>query len=77
MTGGIIAILLTLTVVGGISVSTVAYFTLQRHRADAVAMAGYRKLAEEAVAGQEALREELKELTSRLTAVEGLLRSVD
>ncbi|HET6856556.1 MAG TPA: hypothetical protein VFH94_05600 [Streptomyces sp.] len=77
MNGGIIAILLTLTVIGGISMSTVAYFTLQRHRADAVAMAGYRKLAEEAVAAQELLHGELKELTSRLAAVEGLLRSVD
>ncbi|KAF4406793.1 MULTISPECIES: hypothetical protein [Streptomyces] len=77
MNGGIIAILITLTVIGGVSVSTVAYFTLQRHRADAVAMAGYRKLAEEAVANQEALRAELEAVTARLTAVEELLRSVD
>ncbi|MER6390609.1 hypothetical protein ACFXEL_37830 [Streptomyces sp. NPDC059382] len=77
MNGGIIAILVTLIVVGGISVSTVAYFTLQRHRADAVAMAGYRKLAEEAVAQQAALHAEVKELTERVGAVEELLRSVE
>ena len=34
------------------------YFRLQRHRADAVAMASYRKLAEEAVANQAELRDE-------------------
>ncbi|MFB6613142.1 hypothetical protein ACIGFK_34765 [Streptomyces sp. NPDC085524] len=77
MNGGIIAILVTFIVVGGISVSTVAYFTLQRHRADAVAMAGYRKLAEEAVAQQAALHAEVRELTQRVGSVEGLLRSVD
>ncbi|WP_175408030.1 hypothetical protein [Streptomyces sp. TRM64462] len=77
MTGGLIAIVITLIVVGGISLSTTAYFTLQRHRADAVAMAGYRKLAEEAVANQSALQAELKELSGRVAAVEALLRSVD
>jgi hypothetical protein len=54
----------------------VAYFSLQRHRADAVAMAGYRKLAEQAVANQEQLHEELAALTARLTAVQQLLKDV-
>jgi hypothetical protein len=40
-----------------------AYFRLQAHRADAVAMASYRKLAEEAVANQQELRAELTKLT--------------
>jgi hypothetical protein len=35
-----------LIVIGAITLSLVSYFQLQRHRADAVAMAGYRKLAE-------------------------------
>ncbi|MFG3107547.1 hypothetical protein [Streptomyces tendae] len=77
MNGGLIAIVITLIVFGGISLSTVAYFTLQRHRADAVAMAGYRKLAEEAVANQVALQAELKELSARVASVESLLRTVD
>jgi len=54
----------------------VTYFSLQRHRADAVAMAGYRKLAEQAVANQERLHEELAALTARLAAVEQLLKDV-
>jgi type II secretory pathway pseudopilin PulG len=77
MTGAIIAIVIVLIVIGGITISLVSYFRLQRHRADAVAMAAYRKLAEEAVAGQQALEARLGELTARLTAVEELLRSVE
>ncbi|MFI6206326.1 hypothetical protein ACIBAI_07975 [Streptomyces sp. NPDC051041] len=77
MSGGFIAIFIILIVVLGISMSTVAYFTLQRHRTDAVAMTGYRRLAEEAVARQEALQAELRQMTDRLCAVEFLLRSVD
>ncbi|MFE5242640.1 MULTISPECIES: hypothetical protein [unclassified Streptomyces] len=77
MTGGIVAILITFIVVGGVSGATMAYFALQRHRADAVAMAGFRKLAEEAVAEQEALRTELAGLNGRIAEVESLLRSVD
>jgi hypothetical protein len=76
MTGGIIAIGIVLIVIGGISATVVAYFSLQRHRADAVAMAGYRKLAEQAVANQERLQEELATLTARLAAVEQLLKDV-
>ena len=37
------------------------YYRLQRHRADAVAMASYRKLAEEAVANMAELRAEMRE----------------
>ncbi|MFZ0185453.1 MAG: hypothetical protein WAL72_00705, partial [Streptosporangiaceae bacterium] len=37
---------------GALAAILVGYFGLQRHRADAVAMAAYRKLAEEAVANQ-------------------------
>lgn len=77
MTGAIIAIAVVLIIVGGITASVVAYFRLQRHRADAVAMASYRKLAEEAVAQQESLRSQLAELGDRVKAVEALLRSVD
>ncbi|MFE1322134.1 hypothetical protein [Kitasatospora phosalacinea] len=77
MSGGTIALLITLTVVGGITASTVAYFTLQRHRADAVALAGYRRLAEQAVVEQELLNDRIAELTARLGAVEQLLRSVE
>jgi hypothetical protein len=52
------------------------YFRLQRHRADAVAMAAYRKLAEEAVANQTELRDQLAKLTEHVTAVEQLMREV-
>ncbi|AOT61550.1 MULTISPECIES: hypothetical protein [Streptomyces] len=77
MTGAVIAVAVVLIVVCGITASVVAYFRLQRHRADAVAMASYRKLAEEAVAQQESLRSQLAELGDRVKAVEALLRSVD
>ena len=53
-----------------------AYFRLQAHRADAVAMAEYRKLAEEAVANQQELRTELAKLTEHVQAVEQLMRDV-
>jgi hypothetical protein len=76
MSGGIIAIVIVLIAIGGIAVSLISYFTLQRHRADAVAMAGYRKLAEQAVANQESLRTQLGELSARLGAIEQMLRSV-
>lgn len=76
MTGAVIAISIVMIVVGGITVTVASYFRLQRHRADAVAMAGYRSLAEQAVANQERLHEQLVELNERVTAVENLLRSV-
>ena len=52
------------------------YYRLERHRADAVAMASYRKLAEEAVANQQEVRSQLAELTSHVRAVEQLMRDV-
>jgi predicted negative regulator of RcsB-dependent stress response len=52
------------------------YFRLQRHRADAVAMASYRKLAEEATASMADVRAELAKLTQHVTAVEQLMRDV-
>ena len=52
------------------------YFRLQRHRADAVAMAAYRKLAEEAVARQQGLFEAMQNLTRQVSAVEQLMREV-
>ncbi|MCX4748156.1 hypothetical protein OG455_22025 [Kitasatospora sp. NBC_01287] len=77
MTGAIVAIAIVTIVIGGITTSVVSHFRLQRHRADAVALAGYRKLAEQAVAAQEAQQATLTELTERLASVELLLRSVE
>jgi uncharacterized membrane protein YciS (DUF1049 family) len=66
-----------LFIVGAVIAVTVAsYFRLQSHRADAVAMANYRKLAEEAVANQQELREQLAKLTEKVQAVEQLMRDV-
>ncbi|HEY7918634.1 MAG TPA: hypothetical protein VIE45_03230 [Streptosporangiaceae bacterium] len=59
-----------------IAVVVWSYFRLQSHRADAVAMAEYRKLAEEAVANQQELRTELAKLTEHVQAVEQLMRDV-
>jgi hypothetical protein len=63
-------------VCAAIAASVGWYFRLQRHRADAVAMAAYRKLAEEAVANQTELRDQLAKLTEHVTAVEQLMREV-
>jgi predicted negative regulator of RcsB-dependent stress response len=52
------------------------YYRLQRHRADAVAMASYRKLAEEAVANMTELRAEMAKLTEHVSVVEQLMRDV-
>jgi hypothetical protein len=76
MSGGFIAIAIVLIAIGGVAGSVISYFRLQRHRADAVAMAGYRKLAEQAVANQESLHTRLGELNTRLDAIEAILRSV-
>jgi hypothetical protein len=59
-----------------IAVIVWAYFRLQAHRADAIANAEYRKLAEEAVANQQELRDELARLTLKVEAVEKLMREV-
>jgi hypothetical protein len=71
-----ISVGIVLIVVGGISMVVVAYYRLQRHRADAVAMASYRKLAEQAVANQEELRAQLAQLTEHVRSVEQLMRDV-
>ena len=63
-------------IVGGVAVIVASYYRLQRHRADAVAMAAYRKLAEEAVANQQELRAELAKLAEHVRAVEQLMRDV-
>jgi signal transduction histidine kinase len=76
MTGTSVAIVIVAIVIGGITLIVASYFRLQRHRTDAVAMAEYRKLAEQAVANQDRLRAQLAELTNRLAAVEQLLRSI-
>ena len=59
-----------------IAVAVASYFRLQRHRAAAVAMAAYRKLAEDAVANQQELRSQLEKLTESVRAVEKLMRDV-
>jgi len=59
-----------------IAVVVWSYFQLQSHRADAVAMAAYRKLAEDAVANQQELRDQLSKLTEHVRAVEQLMREV-
>ena len=59
-----------------IAVIVASYFRLQSHRADAVAMANSRKLAEEAVANQQELRDQLAKLTEKVQAVEQLMREV-
>lgn len=53
-----------------------SYFKLQRHRADAAALAEYRKLAEQVAEGQQAVNARLAELGDRVKAVEKLLQSV-
>ena len=52
------------------------YYRLERHRADAVAMASYRKLAEEAVASITEVRTEMAKLAEHVSAVEQLMRDV-
>ena len=52
------------------------YDRLQRHRADAVALASYRKLAEEAVANMTELRSEMAKLAENVSAVEQLMQDV-
>jgi predicted negative regulator of RcsB-dependent stress response len=59
-----------------IAVVVWSYFRLQRHRADAVAMASYRKLAEEAVSNMSELRAEMTKLAEHVSTVEQLMRDV-
>lgn len=77
MTGAIVAVTIVLGVVGITGAVVISWFRLQRHRADAVAHAEFRRLAEQAVANQETLQRDLAVISSRLEAVETLLRSVE
>ena len=64
-------------IIGGVlAVIVSSWFRLLSHRADAAAMTQYRKLAEEAVANQEELRDQLAKLTEKVQAVEQLMREV-
>ncbi|MFJ9415183.1 hypothetical protein ACIRPT_13575 [Streptomyces sp. NPDC101227] len=75
--GSTIIPIAVLTIVFASVVTIVAsYFKLQRHRADAAALAEYRKLAEQIAAGQQATNDRLTELGDRVKAVEKLLQSV-
>jgi hypothetical protein len=58
-TAVIISVGIPPVVCAAIAVVVWAYFRLQDHRADAVAMAHYRKLAEDAVAYQQEPRAQL------------------
>ena len=53
-----------------------SFDAISSRSADAVAMASYRKLAEEAVANQQELRDQLAKLTEKVQAVEQLMREV-
>jgi hypothetical protein len=75
-TAVLISIGIPLVALGTLAVILRAWFRLQAHRADAVAMAHYRKLAEDAVANQQELRTELGRLTLKVEAVEKLMRDV-
>jgi hypothetical protein len=59
-----------------VAVTVWNYYRLQRHRADAVALASYRKLAEEAVANMTGLRGEMAKLAGNVSAAEQLMREV-
>jgi hypothetical protein len=72
----LISVGIPLVVLGTLAVIVRGWFQLQSHRADAVAMAQYRKLAEDAVANQLELRTELTKLTMKVDAVEKLMRDV-
>lgn len=72
----LISVGIPLVVFGSLAVILSAWFRLQAHRADAVAMAHYRRLAEDAVTNQAELRTELAKLTSKVETVEKLMREV-
>ena len=75
-TAGAVLLAILVPIFGALAAILGFYFRLQRHRADAVAMAAYRKLAEEAVANQGELRDQLAKLTEHVSAVEQLRRDV-
>jgi hypothetical protein len=59
-----------------VAVIVYSYLRLQRHRADAAAMASYRKLAEESVANMAEMRTEVMRLAERVDVVVKLMRDV-
>jgi len=73
-----ISITLGILFIVGVVISSVvwSYVWLQARRTEAVAMAAYRKLAEEAVGNQSELRDQLATLTKHVNAVEQLMRDV-
>jgi hypothetical protein len=75
-TAVLISVGIPFVICAAIAVVVWAYFRLQAHRADAVAMAEYRRLAEQAVANQQELRTELAKLTLKIESVEKLMRDV-
>jgi hypothetical protein len=76
VTAVVISVGIPFVICAAIAVIVWAYFNLQAHRADAVAMVEYRKLAQEAVANQQELRTEIAKLTTKVEAVEQLMRDV-
>ena len=76
-TGAITAVVIVTVIFAAIAISVVSFFQLQKHRADAVAYAAYRKLAEEAVEKQDQLLTELQALDLKVGEIERLLRSVE
>lgn len=71
-----VCIAIFVPICAAVAVIVWSYFRLQRHRADAVAMASYRKLAEEAVGNMTEMRAEMAKLAEHVTAVEQLMRDV-
>ena len=73
-----ISITLGILFIIGATTATVvwSWHRLQAHRADAVAMAAYRKLAEEAVTNMQEMRTEMSKLTEHISTVEQLMRDV-
>jgi L-amino acid N-acyltransferase YncA len=72
---GIVGVIF-IPICAAIAVIVYSYYRLQSHRADAVAMASYRKLAEEAVANMTQLRIEMTKLAEHVSAVEQIMRDV-
>ncbi|MFJ5803058.1 hypothetical protein [Streptomyces decoyicus] len=72
----IIPIAVLVIIFASVATIVVSYFRLQRHRADAAALAEYRRLAERITVQQETVSAQLAELGDRVKAVEKLLHSV-
>ncbi|RJL32061.1 hypothetical protein [Bailinhaonella thermotolerans] len=74
----VIPIAVMLILFGAISACVAFYFRFERRRAELLTaeMAGYRELAERALAQQEESRARIAELTGKVAEVERILRSV-